>query len=805
MKIKKSTLLLAASMAVSLAAQASQLAYEGFNYTNANYTALTGLSGGTGGLVGTSYASTPAKLTNGLAYTGFFSSGAAGFLPGGGQTLNGRPWATTNGTNAMPANGTYYYSFLFTPVGNLGKGTFCIFGKPADVQNGFGIRVDDNAGSPQFKSWNPAQSAGANLDFPGGYDKVYFILGKTVINSTGTSTNTIWVYQDPSLVPTSEPTSGGSTCTGGWSGNVDQTRTTLTGRTFSSTTGEKFDEIRIGTAFADVLPPVQLVWKGDGVNNIWDNQVANTDWLLGTTAAYFQTGNYVSFTDSSTNQTVNINGIVQPNIATVNSSSNYVFTGTGKITSTASLVKSGSGTLAINNTNDYNGGTTVSGGILALGTNSAAGSGSITLASGSQRLQVVDGVMVTNSIVLQAGFGTGNGGQGGIQNSSGSGNVTLAGPIAYNGVPTAGGFLSAVAGGTLTVAGPITSAITIPNGVRAGTVILSGGGSYPRFDVADGNLILGAANGVATNAQLVLATANPSTATFDLAGFNQVLAGLGNSANSATVGNSSTTTDSLLTLAGTNNTSYLGSIVDVLGSGTRKVALTVSRGSQTLSGASTYTGDTTINGGLLLVNGSLGSTAVTVSGGGGLGGTGSLAGNLAVNSGGRTFPGGSNTVGTLTISGNYTLANGNTNYFDVGNGAADNINVGGTFSAAATTVIDVNGLGNQVETTYPLISFASGTPVIGNFVLVAHGDFGTLTPSLQVTATTVDLVLQNISAPLVWLGNGATNTWNLSTASTNWLNSNTALLAYFKNADTVTFDDNAVSTSINITATVIPG
>jgi autotransporter-associated beta strand protein len=110
-----------------------------------------------------------------------------------------------------------------------------------------------------------------------------------------------------------------------------------------------------------------------------------------------------------------------------------------------------------------------------------------------------------------------------------------------------------------------------------------------------------------------------------------------------------------------------------------------------------------------------------------------------------------------------------------------------------------------VETTYPLISFASGTPVIGNFVLVAHGDFGTLTPSLQVTATTVDLVLQNISAPLVWLGNGATNTWDLSTASTNWLNSNTALLSYFKNADTVTFDDNAVSTNINITTTVIPG
>ncbi|MCP5534132.1 MAG: autotransporter-associated beta strand repeat-containing protein, partial [Akkermansiaceae bacterium] len=59
----------------------------------------------------------------------------------------------------------------------------------------------------------------------------------------------------------------------------------------------------------------------------------------------------------------------------------------------------------------------------------------------------------------------------------------------------------------------------------------------------------------------------------------------------------------------------------------------IGSGTLTLSGASTYTGDTTVSAGTLLVTGSLGATDVTVESGATIGGPGSLAGNLFLNAG----------------------------------------------------------------------------------------------------------------------------------------------------------------------------
>jgi autotransporter-associated beta strand protein len=817
MKINKLSLLLAASMAVSLAAHASLIAYEGFKYTNAfgSSVNLTATNGGTGWL--TAFKSN-IGLSNNLSYAGIYSpSGTKAFAYIGGTSMgDGRDWGSTN---TYPANGVYWYGFLINPTTTNCTGYFNIMKALGDSQNGIGLRFSKDGsptGNPQFAAWSPVQASGGFVIKTGGFGATFFVVGRiTFTNTPGVTTNvnnTLWVYQNGvDAMPATEPLVGAansSTLTIGWAGNAEKARTTIGGKGNSSNQGTMIDEIRIGTSFADVLPPSSLVWAGDGTANAWDNLAGNTDWLLGAAPTYFQTGNYVSFTDASTNQTVNINDAVQPNVAIVNSSSNYVFTGTGKITgSSASLSKSGSGTLTISITNDYNGGTVVSGGILVLATNQAVGSGAVTLDAGSQRLVVNDDVTLTNSIVIAAGAGTGNGGQGLIQNS-GATNATLSGgTITFNGAVASGGVFSSTGGGTLTVADPITSSISIANGVRLGTVIMSGGGAYPGIDISEGTLQLGAADGLCTTSIVNVATATGVNGYFDLAGFNQTLGGItkGGGSASATIGNSSTVNDSILTT--TKNCTYAGVIQDVIGSGSRTVALTVSSGTLTLSaGASTYTGNTTVNGGLLLLAGYvLGNTEVTVSSGGGVGGAGIMAGNVSVGSNCRVFPGGSNTVGALTINGNYTLASGNTNYFDVGNSSADAIYVGGTFSASGTTVIDVKGLGNQVASTYPLISFVSGTPVIGNFVLVAHGDFGTLTPSLQVTATTVDLVLQDLSAALVWRGDGSANTWDLSTFSTNWLDSNTSLLTYFRDADRVTFDDTAIYSTVNITATVIPG
>ncbi len=85
-------------------------------------------------------------------------------------------------------------------------------------------------------------------------------------------------------------------------------------------------------------------------------------------------------------------------------------------------------------------------------------------------------------------------------------------------------------------------------------------------------------------------------------------------------------------------------------------------GTQILSGTNNYTGATTVAGGTLAVNGSLPATStVTVQSGGTLGGTGTVFGPVAVQVGGALAPGMS--VGTLNLGGSLSFEQGG--FFDV--------------------------------------------------------------------------------------------------------------------------------------------
>jgi autotransporter-associated beta strand protein len=316
------------------------------------------------------------------------------------------------------------------------------------------------------------------------------------------------------------------------------------------------------------------------------------------------------------------------------------------------------------------------------------------------RVSIADGVDIANNITIDGGAGSV--GNGIIQNANAAAgeNVTLSGDIVINGTPGAGGhFASQGSDSTLTLTGSITSAVKLQQ--RAGTVTYGGGGSYADFGIT-GTARLGADDGLATNATADFGVSGNGL--LDLAGYNQSLVGITrNPSGSATIGNSSTTADSTLTLTGTSE--YAGVIQNVVGSGNRKLHLTVNGAGETLTltAANTYTGDTTITAGTLDLSGSgsiNASALIDVQASGTL----SIAGVTTSTTIGSVAPQtlqGLGTVNlgdkTLTIGGSGTLAPG------ASSGTLEFIaSAGGKLDFAANSTIAF-----ELGTTSDLIAFTS--------------------------------------------------------------------------------------------------
>lgn len=145
--------------------------------------------------------------------------------------------------------------------------------------------------------------------------------------------------------------------------------------------------------------------------------------------------------------------------------------------------------------------------------------------------------------------------------------------------------------------GLITSPMIVGNKVSktdAGVwTIATTGNSWQLTDVAGGTLRLGVDNALPTSLTVNITAA---AAVFDLGGFNQAIDTL---TGPGIIANSSTTSDSTLTVHPSGLSLFSGSIRDSVAGGTRKVGLTVAGGELTLSGTNTYTGDTIIQAGLL--------------------------------------------------------------------------------------------------------------------------------------------------------------------------------------------------------------
>lgn len=275
------------SLAIAPVCSAQLLAYEGFNYVEDPGTSIVGLAGGIGwddggaGWPAATGTNPAATLSSGLSFPGVNDTIGQAMRYGANTNLStGRAWDSN-----PVADGVYWYSFMVRPefpsgAANGGRGTFVPFRDPtgtADGQNGAGLRIDDNGGSPQFKAWTPTQSAGANIEFPGGYNRNYFVFGRLIVDTSAptATSNTIWVIQDSSTLPEDEGSLDSITTTSTGLinniGGVTNLSPIWSGRGFSNNTGLNYDELRVGLSFGDVLPglgPVVPTWVGP-VSSDW--------------------------------------------------------------------------------------------------------------------------------------------------------------------------------------------------------------------------------------------------------------------------------------------------------------------------------------------------------------------------------------------------------------------------------------------------------------------------------------------------------------------------------------------------------
>ncbi len=246
------------------------------------------------------------------------------------------------------------------------------------------------------------------------------------------------------------------------------------------------------TPYATGHPSTILFWRGDGTNNVWNEQDGNhLDWMAAGVAADFWDGDAVTFDDSgSAMPPINLTATVQPAALVFAATQTYTLAGTGKVSGMASLTKTGSGTLVVLTTNDYTGPTMINRGNLQLGNGSISGS----LGSGA----------ITNNAVLlfnQSGNTKLNGliaGTGGVENA-GTGTLTLLANNSYS-------------GGTTVSAGTVSIALDANLGAPGGGLVLNGGTlqiiSGGIFNLNDRPVWLGT-NGGTFNLANILTITNP--------------------------------------------------------------------------------------------------------------------------------------------------------------------------------------------------------------------------------------------------------------------------------------------------------
>ncbi|GAA5125814.1 autotransporter-associated beta strand repeat-containing protein [Luteolibacter yonseiensis] len=232
-------------------------------------------------------------------------------------------------------------------------------------------------------------------------------------------------------------------------------------------------------------PPASVVWRGSG--GAWD-LAGSANWLAEGEPDVFVSGDHVTFNGSgSASPIATLTGALPVGSLTVNSASDYTLTGSGSISGSGGLTKSGTGTLTISTVNDYTGPTLLNGGVLAIDSLGDAGTpGSIGAATAAAGNFVINGGTLrltgsqtnTNRSLTLAASG------GGFDIATNGSSMQISGAIGGSGglVKTGPGTLilakaNTYTGGTTINQGTIYLAGSSPNssGLGSGSVTLNNG------------------------------------------------------------------------------------------------------------------------------------------------------------------------------------------------------------------------------------------------------------------------------------------------------------------------------------------
>ncbi len=337
------------------------------------------------------------------------------------------------------------------------------------------------------------------------------------------------------------------------------------------------EEFEAGTDPKSDTSFILLVWQGGGTNP-WDLATTAT-WLENTTPRVFRDKRHLTISDSGSNSpAINLVGTLAPgSLAVTNSTKAFTLSGTGSLSGTTGLVKSGTNTLTLATANTYSGPTAIDAGVVTLQHATALGSATGgTTVTNNARLELEGNITVTGEPLTLSGTGGSSFFNGALNSKSGT--STWTGPVT---LAASGTRIGAQANATLIVSGPIasTTGITIRPNDMTSTVILSGANDYSGdTTVIGGVLKLGAPNTLPGTTPLKLGGSGVS-GKLDLAGFNQEIAALTVTQTTGTLTNNEVTsaTPAILTINTAANTSYSGRLTGSLTlakSGTATLSLT---------------------------------------------------------------------------------------------------------------------------------------------------------------------------------------------------------------------------------------